>query len=149
MLKMFSSFGLVEYILIVCLTVFLYIIGLPLLTTNADRAHKRLSALLNFSKPKKDASFKEGSIFVRTYKMLENRLATLIEQQIRKGNFGKLELKLKQAGVKATPIQFWTKKIIFALSGSFIGILTKNPLLVVIFAAVGFIILDLRLKEKN
>ncbi|WP_456363845.1 type II secretion system F family protein [Priestia aryabhattai] len=148
MFKFFASFGLVEYTLIICLTIFLYLIGKPIFTTNADRAHRRLTSLLNLSKPKKDASFKQGSIFVRTYKMLENRLAIFIEQQIRKGNFGKLELKLKQAGEKTTPIQFWTKKIIFALVGSFIGILTQNPLFIIIFAVAGFIILDLRLKEK-
>lgn len=148
MLNALSNFGAREYILIICLTAFLCIIGFSIFTTNAERAHKRLTSLLNISKPKQDANFKNGSVFKRIYKMAEERISTFLEKQVRKGNFGKLELKLKQAGLTTTPIQFWTKKIMLALVGSFIGILTKNPLLILAFAAFGFIVLDLKLKDK-
>ncbi|WP_088362455.1 type II secretion system F family protein [Bacillus cereus] len=148
MFSIITSFGIVEYILIILLTVFLAIIGIPLFTTNAERAHTRLTSLLFISKPKQEANFKEGSIFIRTYKMVERYIANIVDKQIRKGNFAKLELKLKQAGNHSTtPIQFWTKKIIFAIVGSFIGILTKNPAFILLFAALGFFLLDLRLKD--
>lgn len=147
MLSILSNFGLVEYVIIISLTVFLSIIGIPLFTSNAERAHKRLTSLIYISKPKKEANFKEGSIFVRTYRMLENKISIFVENQIKKGNFSSLELKLKQAGLTTTPIQFWTKKIIFTLIGSFVGILTKNPILILLFAGIGFMLLDLRLKD--
>lgn len=147
MLNALANLGLTEYILIICLTIFLSIIGISISTTNAERAHKRLSSLLNLSKPKKEANFKEGSIFYRTYKMVEHRIESFVETQIKKGNFSSLELRLTQGGFKSTPIQFWTKKIIFAIVGSFIGILTKNPILILLFAGVGFFIMDLKLKD--
>lgn len=149
MFNLFSGFGLLEYVLIICLTAFLGIIGVPLFTTNAERAHRRLTSLIFVAKQKTEASTTEGSIFYRIYKMAEKQVAVFIEIQIKKGNFAKLELKLTQAGQdNVTPIQFWTKKILFALIGSFIGILTKNPTLIILFAALGFFILDFRLKDK-
>ena len=148
MFEVLLGFSLQEYILIIALTTFLSIIGIPLATTNAERAHRRLSALINISKPKKDSNFKEGSIFARIYNMLEQRVESFVEKQIKKGNLAKTELKLKQAGETMTPIEFWTKKTIYAIIGSFLGILTKNPVFILLFALIGFIILDLRLKDK-
>jgi tight adherence protein C len=148
MLNVISNFGVTEYVLIITLTIFLSIIGMPLFTTNAERAHRRLTSLIHISKPKKDSNFKEGSIFYRIYNMLEMKVETFVEKQIKKGNFSKLDLKLKQAGYNTTPIEFWTKKIIFALAGSFIGILTKNPIMILVFAVLGFIYMDLRLKDR-
>ncbi|MCK2000061.1 type II secretion system F family protein [[Brevibacterium] frigoritolerans] len=149
MINLFSGLGLLEYVLIFCLTAFLGIIGVPLFTTNAERAHRRLTSLIFVAKSKKEANTIEGSIFYRIYRMAEKQVATFIEIQIKKGNFAKLELKLAQAGEEnVTPIQFWTKKIIFALIGSFIGILTKNPTFIILLTALGFFILDFRLKDK-
>lgn len=147
MLNGISNLGVLEFVLIISLTAFLSIIGITIFTTNAERAHKRLTSLLESSKPKKDANFKEGSIFYRIYKMTEHKVRSFVEKQIKKGNFSKLELKLKQGGYNSTPIDFWTKKILFALAGSFLGILTKNPAFILLFAGIGFAFPDIKLKE--
>lgn len=145
----FSHFGLIEYALIISLTAFLSILLLPALTTNAERAHKRLSELIDSSKQKRDSNKVEGTIFLRIYQMVEKYLKNYIDKQVRKGNFARLELKLKQAGMHdTTPLEFWTKKVLYAIGFSFIGMLTRNLTLIFVFSLVGFFLMDFQLKDK-
>jgi len=146
---LFSNLGLLEYSLIISLTAFLSILFLPALTTNAERAHNRLSELIDSSKRKRDSNKQEGSIFLRAYQMVDRYIQSFLNKQIRKGNFASLELKLKQAGMHdTTPLEFWTQKILIAIGLSFVGLLTRNVTLVLVFALLGFFLKDYKLKEK-
>ena len=146
---MFSNFGLLEYSLIISLTAFLSILLLPAFTTNAERAHARLSELIDTSEKKRNSNTTEDSLFERIYNMVERYIKKFVDKQVRKGNFARLELKLKQAGMHdTTPLEFWTKKVLIAIGLSFVGMLTRNVTFVLIFALIGFFLMDYQLKDK-
>lgn len=145
-----GGFGSTEWLLVLLLSVFLSMAMFTITETSADRFHKRIMGMKVFTEEKNSRKLKQtDSLLKRIYGMIETRVVKYIDKQVRKGNFSKLELKLLQGGVEdVTPVQFYAQKVIFGVLGSVLGIMMKKPMLILLFAALGFLYSDYKLKKK-
>jgi tight adherence protein C len=118
--------------------------------TSADRFHKRIMRMKLFAEEKNHRKLKRNeSLLKRIYSMIESRVIKTIDKQVRKGNFAKIEMKLLQGGVDdVTPMQFFAQKVIFCILGSIVGLALKKPMAIILFAALGFLYADYKLKKK-
>lgn len=131
------QFSFSTILLLASLTyIFSYVI-FTITETNKDRAYKRLRKLIVITKPKTKKN-KEESMIRKTMHIIEIRVTRFVDEQIKKGRLGSLELKLKQAGVHdQTTSQFWAKTIIYGIVGAIIGLVMGKMLFALAFFGLG------------
>jgi tight adherence protein C len=130
--------NLITITLLITLNYIFIYFGLHFTETNDDRTYKRLKGLIEVSKVVKEKKKIEGNLLERIVGMFEKRFIKYVEEQVKKGRLGNLEMKLKQAGiVDVTTSQFWTRALIYGTIFSLVGLLIGKTFIALILFGLG------------
>lgn len=148
-LERLSNISFTGWLLFFLLTAFFIIIGNIIFTDRAQNIFKRIQDMEIFSTGTEEEKLMRKPIHQRLYMMIEKKVQVFVEKNVVRGKYAPLETKLIQANDYTTkPVQHWSKKVIFAMAFSAIGILLMNPAMMVFFGACGFFLPDGQLNDK-
>jgi len=149
MFSQLSTIGTSGWLLVILTTVFLALVGNLVFRSRFESVSKRLEDMQLYSEGTEEEKIMKQTITKRIYIMLEEKTALFLDKHYKKGSLAPLKVKLLQADDHVTdPMQHRAKILILTVAGAILGLLTKKIVLVFMFAGLGFIYPDYKLKEK-
>lgn len=149
LLERFSSISFTGWLLFLALTLFFILVGNIAFSNRSQVIFKRIQDMEVFSSGTEEEKIMRKSIFQRMYMMIEMKIGRFIEKNVERGKYAPLQTKLIQANDYTTkPVQHWTKKIIYGIGTSVLGVLLMKPALILLFGFLGFILPDSELNSK-
>lgn len=149
LLERISNINFIGWILFFALAIFLVVIGNLIFTDRAQIVFQRIQDMEVFSSGTEEEKLMRKPIYTRLYIMLEKRISVFLIKNVERGKYAPLETKLIQANDYVTkPVQHWSKKIIFAMGFSALGLILVNPIMMIFFGVCGFLLPDGMLNDK-
>ncbi|PGK51499.1 hypothetical protein CN918_27290 [Priestia megaterium] len=148
-LERLSSISFTGWLLFLLLFIFFVIAGNVLTASRAQNIFKRIQDMNIFSSGTEEEKLMRKPLHQRLYMMLEKRISVFVEKNVERGKYAPLETKLIQANDYTTkPTQHWAKKIIICMVFSVLGLILGNPVLMLLFGFLGFLLPDSMLNDK-
>lgn len=149
-----DQLGFSGILLVVALTAFIFMILNLILKNRYEEIDKRIQTMQIQTEGSNEEKKLNESLFKRIYMMIEERMVVFLEKNYTRGSMAPLKTKLLQAGDHdSNPIQFRAKVIILCIGGCLLGLIVKDPRLILLFGFLGFYYpynkLDSKIKKRQ
>lgn len=149
MFNQLSTIGSSGWLLIILTTIFLVLVGNLIFRSRFESVNRRIEDMQMFSEGTEEEKVLKQSLLKRVYFMLEQRTTLFLDKHYKKGSMAPIKIKLLQANDHVTtPMQHYAKILIFTVGGIILGLLTKKLIVILLFAGLGFIYPQNKLKDK-
>lgn len=145
---MLTGIGLMGYVVIGLLTVFLTLVGNIVFRSKSEDVYNRIEEMELFASGTEEDKLMNKTALQRIYLMIEERVVRQLEKSKKQGNMRSLKMKMIQANIHdVTPQQHMAKRLIFMIAGLLLTVLTKNALIIFVVVIACYFLPDILLNK--